>query len=35
MKDQNIICFAKDRDEHPTSNNHIMRELAKTNNALW
>lgn len=33
---QNIICFAKDWDEHPTSNNHVMRELARQGHrVLW
>jgi glycosyltransferase involved in cell wall biosynthesis len=32
---QNIICFAKDWSESPTSNNHVMVELAKTNRVLW
>jgi glycosyltransferase involved in cell wall biosynthesis len=32
---QNIICFAKDWEEDPTSNNHIMRLLAKRNRVLW
>jgi len=31
----NIICFAKDRGEHPTSNHHVMIELAKRNRVLW
>jgi glycosyltransferase involved in cell wall biosynthesis len=32
---QAIICFAKDWDEDPTSNNHVMAELAKGNRVLW
>jgi len=32
---QNIICFAKDWSETPTSNNHVMSELAKRNKVLW
>jgi glycosyltransferase involved in cell wall biosynthesis len=32
---QSIICFAKDWNEDPTSNNHVMRELAKNNRVLW
>lgn len=32
---ENIICFAKDWDEDPTSNNHVMAELAKHNRVLW
>src|SRR3954470_8463306 len=35
MSDQDIICFAKDWDENPTSNNHIMRLLGKDNRVLW
>src|SRR3954449_12738619 len=35
MIGQNIICFAKDWSEDPTSNNHVMAELAKTNRVLW
>ena len=35
MTGQNIVCFAKDWSEHPTSNNHIMLELAKHNRVLW
>ena len=31
MQDQNIVCFAKDWFEDPTSNNHVMRVLARTN----
>jgi len=32
---ENIICFAKDWSETPTSNNHVMVELAKSNRVLW
>jgi glycosyltransferase involved in cell wall biosynthesis len=32
---ESIICFAKDWDEDPTSNNHVMTELAKQNRVLW
>jgi glycosyltransferase involved in cell wall biosynthesis len=32
---ENIICFAKDWTEDPTSNNHVMRLLAKRNKVLW
>jgi glycosyltransferase involved in cell wall biosynthesis len=32
---ESIICFAKDWDEDPTSNNHVMAELAKGNVVLW
>jgi glycosyltransferase involved in cell wall biosynthesis len=35
MTGQNVICFAKDWEENPTSNNHVMRELAKANRVLW
>src|SRR6185295_18156024 len=35
MQDQNIVCFAKDWSEDPTSNNHVMRILAKANQVLW
>jgi peptidoglycan/xylan/chitin deacetylase (PgdA/CDA1 family) len=30
-----IVCFAKDWEECPTSNNHVMRELARTHRVLW
>jgi glycosyltransferase involved in cell wall biosynthesis len=32
---ESIVCFAKDWDETPTSNNHVMVELAKRNRVLW
>jgi hypothetical protein len=32
---ENIICFAKDWSEDPTSNNHVMTELARKNRVLW
>jgi glycosyltransferase involved in cell wall biosynthesis len=35
MRGQNIICFAKDWEEDPTSNNHVMRLLARDNRVLW
>ena len=35
MTGQSIICFAKDWDEDPTSNNHIMQLLARGNRVLW
>ena len=35
MKGQNIICFAKDWSEDPTSCNHVLEELAKENRVLW
>ena len=31
----NIICFAKDWSEDPTSNNHVMRLLGRDNEVLW
>lgn len=35
MHGQNIICFAKDWTEDPTSNNHVMKGLARNNKVLW
>lgn len=35
MKGQNIICFAKDWSENPTSNHHVMLLLAHNNKVLW
>jgi glycosyltransferase involved in cell wall biosynthesis len=35
MNGRHIVCFAKDWDDHPTSNNHVMRLLARTNTVLW
>ena len=35
MRGQNIVCFAKDWDEDPTSNNHVMKLLAANNRVLW
>ena len=35
MRGQNIVCIAKDWHEDPTSNNHVMRELARHNRVLW
>jgi glycosyltransferase involved in cell wall biosynthesis len=35
MTGENIICFAKDWSEDPTSNNHVMRMLARDNRVLW
>ena len=32
---ENIICFAKEWSEDPTSNNHVMRLLAERNKVLW
>lgn len=35
LSGENIICFAKDWSEDPTSNNHVMRLLARDNKVLW
>jgi len=35
LKGEKIVCFAKDWTEDPTSNNHVMRLLAKDNEVLW
>jgi glycosyltransferase involved in cell wall biosynthesis len=35
MQGENIVCFAKDWSEDPTSNNHVMRLLSRKNNVLW
>jgi glycosyltransferase involved in cell wall biosynthesis len=35
MSGEHIVCFAKDWDDHPTSNNHVMRLLARANRVLW
>ena len=35
MTGQNIICFAKDWFEDPTSNHHVMKEVARHNRVLW
>jgi len=32
---ENIVCFAKDWTEDPTSNNYVMRMLARQNRVLW
>jgi glycosyltransferase involved in cell wall biosynthesis len=32
---ENIVCFAKDWSEDPTSNNHVMGLLAEKNKVLW
>ncbi len=32
---QNIVCFAKDWSEDPTSCNHVMRALSRDNRVLW
>jgi len=35
MTGENIICFAKDWDDDPTSNTHVMRLLSRNNRVLW
>jgi glycosyltransferase involved in cell wall biosynthesis len=35
MRGENIVCFAKDWSEDPTSNNHVMKLLARDNRVLW
>jgi glycosyltransferase involved in cell wall biosynthesis len=35
MSTRNIIAFSKDYAEDPTSNHHVLRELAKTHRVLW
>lgn len=35
LRDENIVCFAKDWSEDPTSNNHVMKMLARDNRVLW
>jgi glycosyltransferase involved in cell wall biosynthesis len=35
MRGENIVCFAKDWDDDPTSNTHVMRLLARDNRVLW
>ncbi|MDB6106336.1 MAG: glycosyl transferase group 1 [Gammaproteobacteria bacterium] len=35
MTGQNIICFAKEWGEDPTSCNHVLGELARNNRVLW
>ena len=32
---ENIVCFAKDWSEDPTSCNHVMRALSRSNRVLW
>jgi glycosyltransferase involved in cell wall biosynthesis len=32
---RNIVCFAKDWSEDPTSNHHVMQELARSHRVLW
>src|SRR5213075_1969161 len=35
LRGENIVCFAKDWTEDPTSNNHVMKMLARDNRVLW
>jgi glycosyltransferase involved in cell wall biosynthesis len=35
MNGESIVCFAKDWSEDPTSNNHVMKMLARDNEVLW
>jgi glycosyltransferase involved in cell wall biosynthesis len=35
VRGENIICFAKDWSEDPTSCNHVMRMLSEDNQVLW
>src|SRR3990170_4052547 len=35
LRGQGIVCFAKEWGEDPTSNNHVMRLLARDNTVLW
>lgn len=35
MEGENIVCFAKDWTEDPTSNNHVMKMLSRDNRVLW
>ena len=35
LNGENIVCFAKDWTEDPTSNNHVMRMLERDNKVLW
>ena len=35
LQGANIVCFAKDWTLDPTSNHHVMIELAKHNRVLW
>ncbi len=35
MRDENIVCFAKDWAENPTSCNHVLNGLARENQVLW
>src|SRR5262249_8567939 len=35
MNGENIICFAKDWTDDPTSSNHVMKMMAPDNQVLW
>jgi glycosyltransferase involved in cell wall biosynthesis len=35
MPEESIICFAKDWEESPTSNHHVMRELSRHHDVVW
>jgi len=35
MSGENIVCFAKDWSDNPTSANHVMKMLARNNRVLW
>ncbi|HLJ57174.1 MAG TPA: glycosyltransferase [Chthonomonadaceae bacterium] len=35
MAADDIVCFAKDWNEDPTSCNHVLRELSKSRRVLW
>src|SRR5262245_62160685 len=35
MRGESIICFAKDWEEAPTSNHHVLRELARDHDVVW
>lgn len=35
LSGENLICFAKDWSEDPTSCNHVLKELAKRNRVVW
>ena len=35
MRSENIVCFAKDWTENPTSCTHVLKGLARENHVLW
>lgn len=35
LRGENIVCFSKDWSLDPTSNHHVMTELARHNRVLW